>query len=112
MQVNLSTLLGPQQIPSLGSVLNRQDYEGPRTTSATVAVAKHVRSFYRSFATIGVLLIMIAFGIIAIIFGHIKRNSCPDNKNVPRMVIVFGFIDLIVCGIIMIIVRILMLCFI
>jgi hypothetical protein len=47
---------------------------------------------------------MIAFGIIAIIFGYAKRNACLDSESVPKMFIVFGIMDIIICEIIIIIV--------
>jgi hypothetical protein len=104
-QIPISSVFRQQEIPSLGSVFNRQDYEGPRTTSASIAVAKHIRSFYRLFGTIGFILIISTFHIIAILFGHVKRDACPDAEMIPKMIMIFGIIDLSICGIIIIIVR-------
>ncbi len=103
-RIPFAALLGQEEIPSLGAVLNREDYEGPRTTSASIAVAKHIRSFYRLFGTIGIILAISVFHIIAIIFGHAKRNACPALDMAPKIIMIFGIIDLSICGIIIIIV--------
>ena len=104
MSIPYTTFTRPEQVPSLASITHAQDYHGPLTTTATFAVAKHVRLFYRLFATIGVLMIMMAFNILIILIGHIKSNSCPDGENVTKMIRIVGSVDVIVCGILMIIV--------
>jgi hypothetical protein len=107
MQIPYTALTRPQQVPSLASVTHAQDYHGPLTTSATYAVAKHVRLFYRLFINIGLLLVIIAFNIIIIIIAHLKSNSCPYEDNIPKAIIIMGILDIIACGILMIIVCIL-----
>lgn len=111
MHIPYSTLTARQQVPSLGSVIYAQDYDGPRTTSATFAVAKHVRLFYRLFVLIGILLIISIFDILAIIIAYIKRNSCPGVENIPIIIIVLAILDLFLCGIVMLIVCISILLF-
>jgi len=104
MQIHNPTLLERQEIPSSDTMVNRQDYDGPRTTSATTAVAKHVRSFYRLFGTIGIFLAVSIFGIFTIAFGYINRTLCPDADNAPHIIVGLGSLVLIICGISIIIV--------
>jgi hypothetical protein len=105
MRTPISALFGTSDVPSLGSTINAQDYEGPRTTSAGSAVAQHIRSLYRLFGTIGIILAISFFHFMSIIFGYIKRNACSNVKIVPKMIMILGIIDMILCGIIMMIVR-------
>ncbi|CAF3689911.1 unnamed protein product [Rotaria sp. Silwood1] len=104
-------ILGPEQAPSIATLLNQQNYEGRLTTSGTAAVAAHIRSFYRALAIIMILLLMMAIGALTIIFGHFKKDSCPATPGLPKVITTFGVLDIIICGIMIPIVRILIFSF-
>ena len=93
------------ETPGFGSEINAQDYEGPRTTSAGIVVAQDIRSLYRLFEKIGIIFAISVFHFVSIIFGYVKRNACPNFVSIPKMIMILGIIDVILCGIIMMMVR-------
>ena len=103
MPNHFSLLTETQSVPHLDSIQNRE-YVGRRTTSAVVVVGSHVRSFYRLFVIIILLIIMITFGIISILLGIMRKNSCTSKVDVSQQLISFGITELIFCGIIMLMV--------
>ena len=102
--IPFSVLLGPEEGPRITTINNQEHREGPLTVSCSAVVAAHITSFYRTLATTAVLLFMIAFGVLTIVFGHLKSDSCPSSTSLPRGIIAFGILDIVVCGILILIV--------
>jgi hypothetical protein len=69
-----------------------------------LVVAAHIRSFYRLFGIIAVLLVFISVGIAAIIMAYIGMHSCSASYNLSRTLNIFGTLDIIICVIIALIV--------
>jgi hypothetical protein len=93
METSYSILLESPQISSQDPRHQNQD-----PPSAVVAVAAHIRSFYRLFAMIAVLLALSCAGTAAIIVSYIQSNSCTASRTMSRWLTIFGIVDIIMCG--------------
>ena len=70
------------------------------TMTTAIAVAAHIRSFYRMLGILAILLIVSGVGIASVIIGYIKIKSCPESYDESRLLSIFGITDIILCGII------------
>jgi hypothetical protein len=107
MQVHRpATMINQHPMPSLGPGLRAPGYQGPLTTTAPVAAANHIRSFYKLFAILVLILVIFIFGIVCIIVGSAKSNACPVDTAVVGWLTGFGVVDMIACIVFAIFVRI------
>ena len=82
-------------ISNLSPINHPPDYNGPRTRSAASVVSKHVRSFYRFIAIVGVLFIISVLYSLVLMIAFSKRNTCTGKyKKLPMMVMIVASIDL------------------
>jgi hypothetical protein len=92
------------ELSNVNSQLSNEQQVEPYSTAAALVVAAHIRSFYRLFAIIAVLLVFISVGITAIIMGYIKMHSCSVSYSLSRSLSIFGVLEIIICVIIALIV--------
>jgi len=82
-------------ISNLSPINHPPDYNGPRTQLAASVVSKHVRSFYRFVAIVGVLFIMSVFHSSVLMIAFSKRNTCTGKyKRLPMMAMIIASVDL------------------
>lgn len=97
IQIPFSIFYSGEQVPRISSQLNRVDDEGPMTTRGIQAIILHIRSFYRLLFTIIIFSLMILLGILIMLFGYLKQDSCPGKRNLSKVISAFGFFEAIIC---------------
>lgn len=97
IQIPFSIFSGGEQVPRISSLLNHADDEGPLTTSGIQATIAHIRSFYRLLFTIIMFLLLILFGVLIMLFGYLKQNTCPGKRNLSKVISAFGLFAVILC---------------
>ncbi|CAF3990278.1 unnamed protein product [Adineta steineri] len=84
--------------------LQNQGNNSPYRTTVVDTVATHIRSFYRLFMIIIILLIISEIGLGVIIIAYTKSMSCPASRNMSLWLSICGVVYIIMCGFITIIV--------
>jgi len=98
MEILYSALPESPHIPNVNSEFQSEEHDEPHSATAVLAVAAHIRSFYRLFVIILALLMISSVGTAAIVMGYMKSNSCPSSRIMSRWLRLFGIVDLIMCG--------------
>ena len=97
MPIPYSQISEAQENYSSNSAPESSEHSNPYTTTAPIAVAAHIRLFYRVFVKLILLFIPFTVGIAAILVANIKSDSCPAANSLPKWLNAFGIVDAIMC---------------